>query len=125
MSLAESAKKTVLCLIQAIKDSLCITDQEESDMEKAYVAFSLIHPDVILNLLVLNLLPVQVKNSITSRDISYFKNNMFLFKGLPKNKVEYYQKILVDKSRVSDENMEMLWAYFNTLLLIAETSKKN
>lgn len=122
---AEEAKTMVLDLITDLRDNVRIFGGEEEigDLSAVEFFFQRLHPERVMQHLVDKLLPH--KKKIENRDQKFFLKNKVLFAGLPDDRVDYYTKIIAKGNSISEDERETIWAYFDSLLALAEDYKKN
>lgn len=121
----EQIKNTVLEFILDLKDN--IFTNEKGDLMLVEFFFRKMSEIDIANQIVKHVLPY--KNRIENREIEFFNEKKGeIFKGLPVNRVEYFSQLITkDESNggMSEENKEIVWSYFDALVLLAERYKKN
>lgn len=115
-------KTTVIELIGDLKSSVFTKDSEQSDILIVEVFFENLTPKAITDNIVKYLLPHS--DQIRTRNEDFFKTQRELFEGLPPAKINYYSSILSDNRRVCDEDKDVMWQYFESLLTLAEKYKK-
>jgi hypothetical protein len=122
---ADEAKAMVLDLITDLRDNVRIFGGEEEigDLSAVEFFFQRLHPERVMQHLIDKLLPH--KKQIERRDQKFFLNNRILFAGLPDDRVDYYTNIIAKGNSISEEERDTIWAYFDSLLALAEDNKKN
>lgn len=118
----EDTKKTILELIHDLKDNIFNTDDEHGDLMIVEFFFKRMHPDSVMDHVVKNILPHS--STIAERNIDFFLKNRSIFAGLPSDRVAYYAEIISEGSRLDDEDRQVIWEYFDTLVALAEDYKK-
>ncbi len=59
------------------------------------------------------------KTMILTKNIQFFdKNKENIFKGLPKDRVDYYAKYVIDSKNVCQEDIDVMFRYFKTILVL-------
>lgn len=122
---AEEAKAMVLDLITDLRDNVRIFggEEETGDLSAVEFFFQRLHPERVMQHLIDKLLPH--KKQIERRDQKFFLKNKVLFAGLPDDRVDYYTNIIAKGNSISQEERDTIWAYFDSLLALAEDNKKN
>lgn len=92
---------------------------EKGDLGSISFFYNRLHPETIRLHSIEKLLPY--KNKIMTRDISYFDDNQYIFAGLPEKKIEYYRNEIIVNNRLSNEDMDIMWQYLDTILALTET----
>ena len=82
--------------------------------------------DVMTDRIVKHVLPFS--KEIAARKESFFlEKRTEIFGGLPKERVDHFSGLIGKEEKdggMSDENKEIVWAYFDTLVALAEEYKK-
>lgn len=93
---------------------------ERGDLLAAEVWYKILHRETIMVRTIEYLLPY--KQNIKDRNFDYFANNCeYIFGGLPKDRVEYYQKVIVEQKRLSKNHMNIIWEYLDAMTALAES----
>ena len=116
-------QSTITDMISDIKDNILTREDEQNDLMFVEFYFSKLHPEMIARNVIKKVLPY--KNAIEKRDEGFFKQNKFIFSGLDDSKYAYYENIFSDSTRMNVQDKQILWDYFDTLILLAERIKKN
>ncbi len=115
-------KQTILELISELSGSIFTKSSEQGDLFLVQFFFKQLHPEMVMQHVIKKVLPH--KNMIKDRDIKFFLKNKSIFAGLPDDRVSYYGNIIVNTDRLDDEDKKEIWAYFDTLIELAESHKK-
>ena len=118
----EDAKTTILELIRDLKDNIFSTEDEQGDLMVVEFFFKRMHSEMVMEHIIKNILPHKTK--IDGRNISFFLDNRAIFAGLPADRVGYYSDIISTGERLDDEDRQVIWEYFDTLVALAEAYKK-
>jgi hypothetical protein len=119
---AEYAKTTVLELIGDLKDNIFDRSDEKGDLMLVEFFFKRMHPERVIEHISKFTLPH--KDQIQSRNLNFFLENKEIFAGLPADRVEYYSVMIAKGSRLSEEDRQIIWAYFDTFIALAESYEK-
>lgn len=95
---------------------------EKGDLALVEFFYKRLHPEMIMQHADTKLLPY--KKRIEERNILFFDENRYIFAGLPEDRVAYYSDQIVNKGRLGKEDLEMIWAYLDTMIALAESYKK-
>ena len=125
-NIPQDIRNTVLELIVDFKENIFTKPNEKGDLMLVEFFFSKMNAETITDRIVKHVLPFS--NEIADRKISFFleKKNE-IFGGLPKERVDYFSELIHKNERdggMSDENKDVVWAYFDTLVALAEEYKK-
>jgi hypothetical protein len=126
-NIPQDIKNTVLELIIDFKDNIFTKHEEKGDLMIVEFFFQKLNPDVIAERIVMHVLPYS--KAIEARDITFFlekKNEIFA--GLPAERVIYFSELIQKeegRGGMSEENKNVVWAYFDTLKALGEKYKKN
>jgi hypothetical protein len=123
-SLQENIKKTILEFIADIKDNIFTDTTEQGDLLLVEFFFNKMDVQSVTNKIVDHLLPHA--EMIKRRDINFFINKKKeIFAGLPEDRVNHLVRLIdPENDKLSEEDREVIWAYFDTLLSLAEEYKK-
>lgn len=116
-------KTTILDLVEDLKGNVFTEKDEQGEFMMVEFFFKRMHPESIMNHIVEKILPW--KDKINERDQNYFLENTALFEGLPKDRISHYGQVISGGDRVDDEDRETIWAYFDTIVAIAESHRKD
>ena len=119
----DDAKNTVLDFIGDLKDNIFDREEEKGDLMIVEFFFRRMHPERVINHI--SSLALPHKRKIKSRDVNFFLDNKEIFSGLPEDRINYYSEIIATGTRLSDEDREIIWAYFDTFIALAESYQKN
>jgi hypothetical protein len=127
MSIAEIIKNTILEFIGDLKDNIFTEPTEQGDLFLVEFFFQKLSSGDIADRTVKYILPHQSK--ISKRNVQFFIDEREqIFSGLPKDKIVSLS-LLVSRSEsdggMSDENKDVIWSYFDTLVELAKEYKKN
>jgi len=120
--LMRDLQTTVLELIADLKDNIFVQEEEIGDLMLVEFFFKKMHPERIMNHIVSKVLPW--KEQIKKRDQEFFLQNSSLFQGLPEDRISHYTNTIVKGDRIDDDNRNIVWQYFDTIIQLAETYKK-
>ncbi len=96
---------------------------ERGDLLAAEVWHKLLHREVIMDRTIKFLLPY--KEQIETRNFDYFVNNCdYIFGGLPNDRVNYYQKVIIEQQRLTNSHMNTIWEYLDAMTALAESYNK-
>jgi len=95
---------------------------EKGDLALIEFFWKRLHKEMIMQHTISKLLPF--KQYIEERNINFFDENKYIFAGLPDDRVLYYSDQIVNKNRLSKEDLEMIWEYLDTMIACAESYKK-
>lgn len=126
-NIPEDIKVTILDLVADFRDSIFTKPAEQGDLLKLEFFLKKSNATTIADNIVMHVL--SRRKQIENRDVGFFvAKRKEIFQSLPDDRVEYFAN-LVQKSEkdggMSDENKEAVWAYFDTLVHLAEEYKKN
>jgi len=116
------AKRIILDLIIDLRDNIFDREDEEEDLTNVEIYFKLLHPERVIDHVINHVLPH--KKKIDKRDVNFFLKNKSLFAGLPEDKIKYYSTIIANGKRVSQEDRDVVWDYFDSLIALAESYRK-
>ena len=114
---------TVLEFIEDLKENVFTEADEQGDFMLVEFFFKRMHRESVMHHIINSVLPW--KKKINKRDEEFFLKNVDLFKGLPEDRISHYGKVIAQGNRVSDDDRVTIWAYFDTMVAIAEGYKKN
>ena len=95
---------------------------ERGDLSLVEFFYKRLHKETIMQHAIKKLLPF--KNKVDERNINFFDENRYIFAGLPDDRVAYYSDLIVNGSRLDQDDFDMIWAYLDTMIACAETYKK-
>lgn len=117
LNLRSSLKKTILELIEDMKENIFTDTREKYDMEALSCFFNtLISEADLMELVIKNILPHS--KYIMDRNKTFFIQNQSLFSGLPKDRIIYYTNVITNN--LSQEDESALFDYFIIIVKIAE-----
>lgn len=125
--LLSGLKLTINELIVDLKDNIFTSESEQSDLAIVEFFFSCLPEKELMQHVIDNTLPFA--SHIRERNVQYFisqKNK--IFEGLPEDRINHFEHLIVtphDQGGMSDENKDVIWSYFQTIVRIAEEYKKN
>ncbi len=111
-------------IIEFISDFENIIDggNLKNDIGMANIYFHGLSDTEITQHVIQHILPK--KSYISARDMNFFRQNKkTLFGDLPERSVNEFEKVLFDGS-IPQENIDVIWDYFDTLVALAEKAKK-
>ena len=118
----EALKTTILDLIGVLKDHMLTEYEEQGDLVLVEFFFQRMDHEKIMDHVVTHVLPFSTK--IRKRDQTFFLNNKGIFAGLPENRIDHYSDVIVNSSRLSREDRDEIWEYFDTIVALAEKYRK-
>ena len=126
-NIPEDIKLTVLELVADFRDNIFTKPAEQGDLLIVEFFFKKASAVTIADNIVLHVL--SRRKQIENREVAFFiAKKKEIFQNLPADRVEYFAN-LVQKSEkdggMNDEDKEAVWAYFDTLIQLAEEYKKN
>lgn len=125
--LLSNLKLTITELITDLKDNMFTSPDEQSDLSMVEFFFNCLPEKELMQHVVENTLPFSAQ--IRARDMNFFitqKNK--IFEGLPEERINHFEKLITtpqSKGGMTDENKDVIWSYFQTIIRIAEEYKKN
>ena len=119
----EETKNTIIDLIVDLKDNIFYKTNEKQDLIVVEFFFRRLNANEIISYVTSEIIPL--KSKIQERDVNFFIENKYLFIGLPESKVEYYTSIIVNSDRLTTEDREVIWNYFDLLIALSESYTKN
>lgn len=125
-NIPQDIRNTVLELIVDFKENIFTKPDEKGDLMLVEFFFNKMDACVMTDRIVKHVLPFS--KEIAARKVSFFleKRNE-IFGGLPKERVDYFSSLIhktENEGGLSDENKQIVWAYFDTLVALAEEYKK-
>ena len=122
--LAGQMRQTISEFVTELKTKIFTEPQEQGDLVLVEFFFSKLHDSMMMNEVIQNVLPWE--NQIKGRKSEFFLNNRNVFKGIPEDRIEYFSSMWKgDNQRLSKDDKDTIWAYFDTMLAIAKAYKKN
>ena len=118
----EDIKNTILELIGDLKDNIFESEEEKGDLMLVEFFFKRMHPERVIDHIVSHALPH--KNKIKNRDINFFIENRKIFAGLPEDRIDYYCNMIAVGEKLTDEDRQVIWSYFDTFVALAESYRK-
>lgn len=117
-------RQTINEFITEIKTNIFTEPQEQGDLVLVEFFFKKLHDSMMMKEVIQNVLPWE--SQITERKTEFFLNNKNVFKGIPEDRIEYFSSMWKgDNSRLTQDDKDTIWAYFDTMLAIAKAYKKN
>ena len=114
--LAINFKNTLADLLQDLKDNVLTERDEQRHLATAIVAIENVEPSKICERSRKLALDDSLLESIRVRNKDFFVNETTIFQGLPENIVQKYKKILISDSRITDDVLNIIWAYVDHLV---------
>lgn len=116
-------QKTIREFIQDLKDNVFIAPDEHADLVLMEFVFCNMSPDDLMKHVTRYVLPWT--DYIERRDESFFIDNREgIFKGLREERIEYFGAAFQD-GRVKEEDKNVIWQYFDTIVAIVTNYNKN
>lgn len=124
--IAEDIKTTLLEFVADLKTGIFTNPTEQGDLLLVEFAFKTMGIMHIADHIVTHVLPHKAK--IHRRDVDFFiEKKKEIFAGLPTDRIEYFAELVRKPSKqggLQKEDKEVIWSYFDTLLVLAEDYKK-
>ena len=117
----DSLQSSVLDLIRDLKDNVFEGQDEQGELMLVEFFFKRQNPNNTMNSMVQKVLPH--KAQIQNRDLHFFLENRTLFSGLPEDRVSYYSNMIAN-GKLDDEDVEVIWEYFDTFIALCEQYQK-
>lgn len=116
----------ILEFIEDLKNNVAECESDKGDLMLVEFFFKKAAPSAIMEHVIKHVLPL--KDKIKNRNTSFFlqKKNE-IFRGLPTDRVEYFAQRCskpASQGGLSDEDKEVIFAYFDTMIELAEKQKK-
>lgn len=122
--LPNQMRLTITEFINDLKTNIFTEPQEQGDFELVSFFFSKLHDTMLMKEVMENVIPWE--KQISERKTEFFLNNKNVFKGIPEDRIEYFSSMWKgENSRLSKQNKDTIWEYFDTMLAIAKAYKKN
>lgn len=118
----EDLKRIILEMINEIEECICEDEEEKGDMIVCKFFFERMHSERIMYHIIDKVLPW--KKKIMKRDEDFFASNKAIFAGLPDDRISHYGTLINDHERVSQDDRNVIWDYFEVMIKIAEKYKK-
>lgn len=118
-------KDTVIEFIDDIRTNIITNDEHQTDFTKVKVYFQALPGPALMTHAIKHVLPR--KREIEKRNKAFFINNKEIFKGLPEDRIAIFSekfKLSPTKGGISNENLKIIWDYWDTILSIIEEYKK-
>ncbi len=116
-------KSTLLELVRDLKENIFKNNDEQGDLMMVEFFFKRMHEEMVMQHIIKQVVPYKIK--IKDRDINFFIENRCLFAGLPEDRIDYYRNIIVSNERLNDEDRQIIWEYFDTIMALAESYRKH
>lgn len=120
-------KTTVSDLIVDLKENIFTRSEEANDMFMIEFFFNQMNEQMVMNHCIENILPFA--REIKTKNIQFFiSQKAKIFGDLPADRVDYFEKLVItpeEKGGMTNENRDILWLYFQTIVNIVELYKKN
>jgi len=126
-NIPQDIRNTVLELIIDFKENIFTKPEEKGDLMLVEFFFTKMKPETITDRVVKHVLPFS-KEIAARKETFFLEKRNEIFGGLPKERVDYFSGLIgkdENEGGMSDENKEIVWAYFDTLVALAEEYKKN
>ena len=116
-------KETLLDFIADLKDNIFYTNEEKGELMLVEFFFKRLHTGRVMQHILKHVVPH--KKMIKNRDLDFFIENRSIFSGLPEDRIDHYSDVLSHQTKIDDDDMNVIWQYFETMIAIAEQYKKN
>jgi len=124
--ITEDVKKTVLEFIADLRESMFTEQTEIGSLLIVELAFRKMSSETITDRIVAHVLPH--KTNIVNRNVQFFiDKKREIFAGLPEDRIEYFAEMVrkpATEGGLNKEDRNVIWSYFDTLLILAEKYKK-
>lgn len=80
--------------------------------------FQRAHEKTIMKYVIEHVLPY--RSYIKEKNLNFFLENTYLFSGLGQKRIDYYTNEIVHGTRVTDEDRDEIWEYFQTIVAFGE-----
>lgn len=122
----DDIKNTVLEFIRDLKDNVLTKPTEQGELALVEFFFKKMSSSSVASHVVTHVLPHEKK--IKDRDLSFFiKEKSNIFGGLPSDRVEHFSILVTSppgKGGMSNEDKDVVWAYFDSLIDLSKIYKK-
>ncbi len=108
-------------LLTDLRDHILTQPAEQIDLFFINLFFQRFTADEIMHHMIEKLLPYE--RMITNRDENFFLHHDVLFEELPENRCIHYRNLWVS-NRLSAEDKNAMWEYFETMIEIIRGFKK-
>ena len=115
-------KETVIDLLTVLREEILVHPDEHSDMIMVEFFFKQMHEDMVMQHVVRHVLPLS--SQIENREEKFFAKNKALYSGLPSDRISHYTNLVTNSNSISDEDREEIWQYFDTIVALAESFRK-
>lgn len=118
----QDLKDTLLEFLIDLKENIALKPEEQGDLAIVEFFFNQMTCSNLMQHFIAHVLPWE--NAIKCRDDKFFINNKRIFGGLPSDRVEYFSQMWKG-NRLTQEDRDSIWEYFDTMVEIARQYKKN
>ena len=108
--------------IDDMRENIFTAPEEEEELLWGECWLTSSQPGKILHLVVKHLLPH--RQAIREKNLRFFLDNQFIFRGLPPERVKYYSTKLASGG-VPEEDTDVCFQFLSTMVDIAEKSEKS
>ncbi|ALX27588.1 hypothetical protein GMAR_ORF214 [Golden Marseillevirus] len=115
-------KKEVLGMLDELLSVFAEEKENRADVLLVKLFFTALPSDKLMEHFVKHVLPHEKR--ILEREEKFFIENTSIWQGLPENKVKMVSEMW-QKGRFTEEDKEMLWAYFDCFLELSKSSRKH
>ena len=120
----EALKITLFEFIKDLGDGVFTEDHERGDLKIVEFYFKRIPDNILIEKITQNVLPHEKK--IRERDEFFFIKNEHIFAGLPKDRIRHFGELWeIPNPKLTDENKNIIWNYFDTIIAITNAYNKN
>ncbi len=116
-------KSTLLELVKDLKENIFKNNDEQGDLMLVEFFFKRMPEEMVMQHIIKQVIPHKIK--IKNRNINFFLENKCLFTGLPDDRVDHYRNIIVYSGRLNNEDLKIIWEYFDTIIALAELYRKH
>ena len=115
-------KQLVLDLINDLRDNVFVSQQEQNELLIAEFFFKRLHKGRVMQHVLDKIVPW--KDMIYDRNLEFFLDHNTIFEKLPSERVSYYSRKIASKEGITDEDIDTLWEYLDSMIAVAEAHKK-
>lgn len=115
-------KNTILDLIGVLREEMLTDPDEYGDLMMVEFFFKRMHPEGVMQQIIQQVLPHSAK--IENRQQAFFLENRAIFSGLPEDRIDHYTEVIANSDRLTKEDRQEIWEYFDTIVALAECYRK-
>ena len=103
-------------------DQVLTLPEEKSDLASINFFYKRLHKESVMKHINNKLLPH--KNRIDQKDVKFFNEESCIFGGLDENRVLHYKTVFLNKKRVCEADLNMIWEYMSSMIALVESYNK-